>query len=93
MIDRISRLRLKNLLLNMLEFCEKAEEIEEKKVLFRIGVVTLNKLRVHATVDPFLGQDVRDFNSKILSSPEEDILNIAWDEMLDLLFSYKKSLS
>ncbi len=89
-MDQISRIRFKNLLDRMLVFCEDAEGEEEKAVLLRIGVVALNKLRIHADVDSLLGQDVRDLNKEVTScETRSQLVEYMWPEVERLLQDYR----
>ena len=93
-MDQISRIRFKNLLDRMLVFCEEAEDDEEKAVLLRIGVVALNKLRIHADVDLLLGQDVRDMNSQITScETRSQLVDYMWPEVERLLQDYRDAFA
>jgi hypothetical protein len=92
-MDQISRIRFKNLLDRMLGFCEKANEGEEKAVLLRIGMIFLNKLRIHADVDSMFSQDVRDLNKQIASCESGDqLVEFMWTEVVDLLQVYRDML-
>jgi hypothetical protein len=92
-MDQISQLRFRNVLDSLLTFCDKAENEEEKSILLRIGVVVLNKLRVHVNVDSMLGHDVRDLNEQVLScTGRQQTVKLMWDETTNLLRSYKDSL-
>lgn len=89
-MDQISRIRFKNLLDRVLVFCDEAEGEEEKAVLLRIGVVALNKLRIHADVDSMLGQDVRDLNRSITSCKDRSqLVEFMWTEVVELLRGYR----
>jgi len=92
-MDQISRIRFKNLLDRMLGFCEDANDENEKAILLRIGVITLNKLRVHADVDSMLGQDVRDLNRQISSCDRNQLVKFMWEEVVELLNQYRGALS
>ncbi len=93
-MDQISRIRFKNLLDRMLVFCEDAEGEEEKATLLRIGVVTLNKLRIHADVDSLLGQDVRDLNKQITSCENRSqLVEFMWPEVEELLRNYRDAFA
>ena len=93
-MDQISRIRLKNVLDRMLAFCDSAEGEEEQAILLRIGVVVLNKLRIHADVGSMLGQDVRDMNTQIASCVgREQLVMLMWDEVVGLLKVYRDTLS
>ena len=87
-MDQISRIRFKNLIENLLTYTDGAETEEEKAVILRIGVVALNKLRVHANVDTMLGCDVRELTKRVDScSDRVDLLNL-WDDTIDLVQSF-----
>ena len=89
-MDQISQIRFKNVLDRLLVFCDSARGEEEKAALLRIGVVFLNKLRIHADVGSMLGQDVRDMNTQVAScTGREQTVMIMWDEVVDLLRSYR----
>ena len=92
-MDDVSRIRFKNLLESIIHFCDEAKTEKEKKILLRIGVIILHKLRMHSNADPLLGQEVRELKQKIINAPPEKMLCGTWDDMLDLLFYYKKDLS
>jgi hypothetical protein len=92
-MDQISQLRFRNTLDSLLAFCDNADGEKEKAILLRIGVVTLNKLRIHLDVDSMLGHDVRDLNTKIVScTGREQLVTLMWDEATDLLRSYRNVL-
>jgi hypothetical protein len=88
-MDQISQIRFKNVLDRLLAFCDNANEEEEQAILLRIGVVTLNKLRIHADV-AMLGQDVRDLNTQIASCTDRELM---WDETVDLLRAYRDAFT
>jgi hypothetical protein len=90
-MDQISQIRFKNALDSLLSFCDNAKGEEEQAILLRIGVVTLNKLRIHADTGSMLGQDVRDLNTQIASTGREQIVMLMWDEVVGLLQSYRDS--
>lgn len=91
-MDQISRIRFKNVLDRLLTFCDNANGEEERAILLRIGVVALNKLRIHADANSSIGQDVRDLNTQIAScTGREQIVMLMWDEVVDLLRSYRDS--
>jgi hypothetical protein len=93
-MDQISQIRFKNVLDRLLTFCDNASEEEEQATLLRIGVVTLNKLRIHVDVDSLLGQDVRDLNTQISScTGREQTVMLMWEEVTDLLRSYRDALA
>jgi hypothetical protein len=92
-MDQISRLRFRNTLDSLLAFCDNAKSGKEKSVLLRLGVVSLNKLRIHVDADPMLGHDVRDLNAQIVSCTDgAQIVELMWDETTELLRSYRLSL-
>lgn len=92
-MDRISRIRAKNMLDSLLVYCDNAEGDEEKVVLLRMCIVTVNKLRMHSGVDTMLGCDVRDLNKQAeLSGTRDNFLNL-WDKGVDLVQAYKEALS
>ncbi len=89
-MDQISQIRFKNVLDRLLAFCDNASGEKEQAILLRIGVVTLNKLRIHADVGSMLGQDVRDMNTQVAScTGREQTVMIMWDEVVNLLRSYR----
>ena len=93
-MDQISQLRFRNILDSLLAFCDNADNEVEKAILLRIGVVTLNKLRIHVDVDSMLGHDVRDLNTQIAScTGREQIVTLMWDETTDLLRSYREAFN
>lgn len=93
-MDQISQIRFKNVLDRLLAFCDNANGEEEKATLLRIGVVTLNKLRIHVDVDSLLGQDIRDLNLQVAScTGREQTVMLMWDEVVGLLRSYRDALA
>ncbi|KKN88845.1 hypothetical protein LCGC14_0244520 [marine sediment metagenome] len=93
-MDQISRIRFKNVLDRFLVFCDNADKEEEKASLLRIGVVMLNKLRIHVDVDSLLGQDIRDLNLQVAScTGREQIVMLMWDEVVGLLRSYRDAFA
>ena len=93
-MDQISRMRFKNVLDRLLAFCDNANGEEEQAILLRIGVVTLNKLRIHADVDSQLGQDIRDLNTQVAScTGREQTVMLMWDEVVHLLRSYRDAFA
>ncbi len=93
-MDQISRIRFKNVLDRLLTFCDNANGEEEQAILLRIGVVTLNKLRIHVDADSQLGQDIRDLNTQITScTGREQTVMLMWDEVVDLLRSYRDAFA
>ncbi len=93
-MDQISQIRFKNVLDRLLAFCDNANGEEEKATLLRIGVVSLNKLRIHVDVGSLLGQDIRDLNLQVAScTGREQTVMLMWDEVGDLLRSYRDALA
>lgn len=93
-MDQISQIRFKNVLDRLLAFCDNANGEEEQAILLRIGVVALNKLRIHVDVDSMLGQDVRDLNTQIVScTGREQVVMLMWEETVGLLRSYRDALA
>ena len=93
-MDQISQSRIRNVLDRLLTFCDSANEEQEQAVLIRIGVVVLNKLRIHVDIDSLLGQDVRDLNTQIFSCiGREQTVTLMWDEVVNLLRSYRATHS
>jgi hypothetical protein len=93
-MDQISKVRFKNLVDRMLAFCEEAKGEEEKAILLRIGVLTLNKLRIHANADSMLGQDVRDLNKQIANcESRKQLVELVWPEMVELLEVYREEFA
>ncbi len=89
-MDAISRLRFKNLLDRLLDFCARAESEEDRAILLRVGVVTLNKLRIHADVDIELGYDIRKFTKDVKECSTRAQLVGLWDDMEEILKSYRE---
>lgn len=93
-MDQISQIRFKNVLDRLLAFCDNANGEEEQAILLRIGVVTLNKLRIHVDVGSLLGQDIRDLNLQVAScTGREQTVMLMWDEVVGLLRSYRDALA
>lgn len=93
-MDQISQIRFKNVLDRLLAFCDNANGEEEQATLLRIGVVTLNKLRIHVDVGSMLGQDIRDLNLQVAScTGREQTVMLMWDEVVGLLRSYRDALA
>jgi hypothetical protein len=93
-MDQISQMRFRNALDSLLVFCDNAKDEKEKAVMLRIGVVTLNKLRIHVDIDSMLGYDVRDLNTQIAScTGRQQIVELMWDETTDLLRSYRAAFA
>ena len=91
-MDQISCIRFKNLLDRLLAYCDDAGTEEERAVLLRINVITLNKLRIHADVDPMLGWDVRELTKRVDSCADRiDLLGL-WDDITDLVRSYREAI-
>jgi len=92
-MDQISRIRFRNLLGRLLAYCDKAEKEEEKAVLLRIGIVALNKLRIHADVNPMIGYDVRELTKRVDGCTDRiDFLDL-WDDAIDLMVSYRETIA
>ena len=92
-MDQISRIRFKNLVKSLLAYTDGAETKEEKAILMRINIVTLNKLRVHADVDTMLGCDVRELTKRVDSCSDRGALLDLWDDTVDLVASYGENLA
>lgn len=93
-MDKISKIRFKNVIDRLLVFCDNANGEDEKAVVLRIGVVFLNKLRIHVDVDSMLGQDIRDLNLQVAScTGREQIVMLMWDEVVGLLRSYRDAFA
>jgi hypothetical protein len=93
-MDQISQIRFRNVLDRLLAFCDNVDGEEEQAILLRLGVVTLNKLRIHVDVDSMLGQDVRDLNTQIAScAGREQTVMLMWDEVVALLRSYRDAFA
>lgn len=91
-MDQISQMRFRNALDSLLVFCDNAKDEKEKAVILRIGVVTLNKLRIHVDIDSMLGHDVRDLNTQIVNcTGRQQIVELMWDETTDLLRAYREA--
>lgn len=84
-MDQISRIRFRNLVDNLLSFCDNAGTDEDKAVLLRIGIVTLNKLRIHGNVDPGTGYEIRKLTERAAASGSEEVFVFSWDETIELL--------
>jgi len=84
-MDRVSQIRCKHVLDKLLDFCDAASSEEEKATLLRIGVVVLNKLRLHSS-EAFLGEDVRNLNKQIVAcSGRAQLVDFMWEETVNLL--------
>lgn len=92
-MDKISRLRTKNMLTSLLSYCDKMKTDQEKAILLRVCVVIVGKLRVHSNADPMLGCDVRDLLKKVDRCKDLTEFLDLWDEALGLVVSYKEEVS
>ena len=92
-MDQISRIRFKNLVESLLAYTDGAETEEEKAILMRINIVTLNKLRVHADVDTMLGCDVRELTKRVDSCSDREALLDLWDDTIDLVSSFGEAMA
>jgi len=92
-MDQISSLRFKNLLDRLLAYCDDARTEEERAVLLRISVVTLNKLRIHADADSILSCDVVELTKQVDTCEDRvDLLNL-WDDTTELVRSYREGVA
>ena len=92
-MDQIARIRFKNLVERLLAYTDDAENDEERAVLLRISVVTLNKLRIHANVDTMLGCDVRELTKRVDSCSDRVSLLDLWDDTVDLVQSFGEAFA
>ncbi len=92
-MDQVSRIRFKNLLERLLTCCDGNKDVDDKAVMLRIGVVTLNKLRIHGNVGASLGCDVVDLNKLVTDCTSKEELMETWDDMVDLVRAYKNGFS
>ena len=92
-MDQISRIRFKNLLDRLLVYTEDAENDEERAILLRISVISLNKLRIHADVDTMIGCDVRELTKRVDDCTDRiDLLDL-WDDITGLVGSFRDALA
>ncbi len=92
-MDQISLIRFRNLLDRLLKYCDNVKSEEEKAILLRIGVVALNKLRLHADVNPMIGYDVRELTKRVDSCTDRvDFLDL-WNDTIDLMESCRETLA
>ena len=92
-MDQIGRIRFKNLIDALLNFCDDASTDEDRAVLLRIGIVVLNKLRIHTNVDPNMGYDVRELTTRMGACTSIELLVFMWDETIELLQGYREELA
>ncbi len=92
-MDQISRIRFKNLLERLLAYTDDAENDEERAILLRISVISLNKLRIHADVDTMIGCDVRELTKRVDDCTDRiDLLDL-WDDITGLVGSFRDALA
>ena len=92
-MDQIGRIRFKNLIDALLNFCDDASTDEDRAVLLRIGIVVLNKLRIHTNIDPNMGHDVRELTTRMGACTSIELLVFMWDETIELLQGYREELA
>ena len=92
-MDQVSKIRAKNMLDSLLAYCEDVETEEEKAVLLRICLVAVNKIRMHANVDPMLGYGVRELNKRASSCDSTDSFLELWAEGIELVCDFKNALT
>lgn len=92
-MDQVSQIRAKHLLDRLLTYCDNTDTEEDKAVLLRISVITLNKLRIHADVDISLGSEVRSLNKQLSNCKNRQQLLTWWDHTIELVEAYMDVLS
>ena len=91
-MDRISKIRFKNMLEKLINYCENCKGGKEKAILLRIVFIGINKIRLYSSDSSDIGQAVRDLNNKVAQNCNGSIL-VFWEEALDILYMYKEEFS